>query len=137
MTTNSALQVSVSLTYGREFLCLRWVAEMVTFTCTPEEALCGLWIKGRAVGLGLFHSHTAPTDREIKDAIANEYVDYLRGKPMKCSFESFPAVYPWGYDRDNGPGAMESVARSLDERDQSQKQAGPSQIIAHCVYVHV
>ena len=36
MTTNSALQVSVSLTYGRECLCLRWVIEMVT----KREDIC-------------------------------------------------------------------------------------------------
>ena len=49
-----------------------------------------------------------PKHQEFADAVEN-YVDYLGGRVIKTNFTKFPELDPWGYDRDNGTGAMQRI----------------------------
>ena len=40
------------------------------------------------------------------------YADYLSGRVMKTRFKG-DEVDPWGYDRENGPGAMQAVVNEM------------------------
>ena len=85
----------------------------VTFTCTKGQATRALWVQAKAPGLGRLHSHKAPTDEDIEEAIQKPRIDYLRGKSIKISFEHWPEVDATGYDRDNGVGKMQEVASAI------------------------
>jgi hypothetical protein len=54
------------------------------------------------------------SDSEIDKVFANEscYADYLCGRIIKTSFKT-DKLNPWGYDRDNGTGAMQKVVDSM------------------------
>lgn len=88
--------------------------QRVTFTCTKDEATRALWVQAMpSLGLGRLHSHQAPTDEDIEEAIQKPRIDYLRGKSIKISFEHWPEVDATGYDRDNGVGKMQEVASAI------------------------
>jgi hypothetical protein len=42
----------------------------------------------------------------------HQYIDYFCGRVIKCDLSGNEAD-PWGYDRDNGNGAFQSVVNSL------------------------
>lgn len=43
-----------------------------------------------------------------------EYFYYVKGKPLKTSFEKFPLLDPWGFDRDQGgPGTLQALVKRL------------------------
>ncbi len=54
-----------------------------------------------------------PDDEELLKAVNLGNVDYLNGRVIKVHFDQYPNIDPWGYDRDNGVGALERVANSL------------------------
>ena len=83
------------------------------FTCTKGQATRALWVQAKAQGLGRLHSHQAPTDDDITEAIQGTYIDYLHGKPIKISFKHWPEVDATGYDRNNGVGKMQEVASAI------------------------
>ena len=80
--------------------------------CTVAEMIAELWRKGKALGLGILQD-THPTQEEILECIKRGEIDYLNGKPFKTDLKTFPFISPHGYDRDQGHGAMQSVADIL------------------------
>ena len=80
--------------------------------CTVAEMIAELWRKGKALGLGILQD-THPTQEEILECIKRGEIDYLNGKPFKTDLKTFPSISPNGYDRDQGKGAMQSVADIL------------------------
>jgi hypothetical protein len=98
------------------------------------ELLSALHTLSHSLGLGALHDVGPLSVQECQqiidgvNLIAEEKVvgfrranllkfDYLRGRVMKCDL-SEDQVDPWGYDRDNGPGALSRVVSKL--RDQPQ-----------------
>ena len=58
----------------------------------------------------------ALTDRDIEAQLIgpDKYIDYLKGRVFKTSFASFPLLNSFGYDRDNGVGAMQKVLDNMN-----------------------
>jgi hypothetical protein len=56
------------------------------------------------------------TDRAIEAQLIglDKYIDYLSGRVFKTSFGSFPLLNSFGYDRDNGVGAMQKVLDNMN-----------------------
>lgn len=48
-----------------------------------------------------------PSEDEFRQA-TTRYIDYLNGRVIKTDFTKWPELDPWGYDRDNGEGALEA-----------------------------
>lgn len=81
------------------------------------EVLAALFNGARAQGLGFLDplsskEMTREDAAEILGGRNDHYFDYLRGRVMKVDL-STDSVDPWGYDRDNGQGAAQSVIDSL------------------------
>ncbi len=53
-----------------------------------------------------------PSYQEFEKA-AEGYVDYLGSRVIKTNFKDYPNLDPWGYDRDNGSGAMQRAVDSF------------------------
>lgn len=88
--------------------------QVVFENCRPEEALLALWKEADVLGFGwLQQDGNPPTLEECREAVNRGYVDYLKGKPIKTKFRSFPVLEPIGYDYDNGAGKMQRVADML------------------------
>ena len=56
------------------------------------------------------------SDVDIGVALSNpkKDIDYLKGRVFKTSFASFPILTSYGYDRDNGTGAMQKVLDNMN-----------------------
>ncbi len=77
--------------------------------------LAALFNGARAQGLGFLAHQDGDMTVEQAQAILDTgttYFDYLQGRVMKVDL-SGDSFDPWGYDRDNGEGAAQSVIRSL------------------------
>lgn len=57
------------------------------------------------------------SDVDIGVALSNprKDIDYLKGRVFKTSFASFPILTSYGYDRDNGTGAMQQVLDNMNK----------------------
>lgn len=54
----------------------------------------------------------ALNEEEARRSLKNGYVDYLCGRVIKTNFTT-NRLDTWGYDRDNGDGALQRVVNSL------------------------
>lgn len=80
------------------------------------DVLAVLFERSRPLGNGFMHYVPGPMPRETAEALVQgdgrKYFDYVQGRVMKVDLtgDSFD---PWGYDRDNGPGAAAKAIASL------------------------
>ena len=78
------------------------------------EVLTALYNASHQQGMGFMHSRgqTGMVAEEAAELLKTQsYFDYLHGRVMKIDL-SKDTLDPWGYDRDNGPGA---AARALEK----------------------
>jgi len=70
------------------------------------DVLAALYNASRPLGMGFIQYDSAPMTRDeaAKFLAQDTYFDYLKGRVMKVDL-SGDELDPWGYDRDNGPGA--------------------------------
>ncbi len=91
------------------------------------ELLAALYDRAQPQGLGFMHFNPQPmTKGEAQELIRaftrnhnpaepECYFDYLRGRVMKI--DVMPDLLdPWGYDRDNGAGAVAEVVAGLQAK---------------------
>ena len=74
-----------------------------------------LWRNSSTASFFSFAPISAPSEpphEEFKQS-ATGYVDYFAGRVIKTDFSEFPNLDPWGYDRDNGVGAMQKIVDKL------------------------
>jgi hypothetical protein len=95
-----------------------------------RDVLVALWEKSKVAGF--YQSHDAhifgiraPTtcsEKEVSAVLDSEHMcaDYVDGRVIKTCFKG-DSLNPWGYDRDNGKGAMKAVVDALRAK-QKQKQ---------------
>jgi len=72
-----------------------------------------LYNKSRVQGLGMLAY--VPGDMrvdEVKTSQVSNYVDYVNGRVMKIDL-SGDVIDPWGYDRDNGEGAVKKIVDAV------------------------
>jgi hypothetical protein len=81
-----------------------------------KKLLKKLWENSKPAALFAMSGMPSPSisDSEIDEVFADDncYADYLCGRVIKTSFKT-DKLNPWGYDRDNGPGAMQKVINSM------------------------
>lgn len=78
------------------------------------EVLAALYNASKPQGLGFLHYDPTPmTAEQAKELLKQTtYFDYLAGRVMKIDL-SGDTLDPWGYDRDNGTGAVAAVIETL------------------------
>ena len=78
------------------------------------EVLAVLYNASKPQGMGFMHYDPKPMTKEEAEALLKKttYFDYLKGRVMKVVL-SGDELNPWGYDRDNGQGAMERALADL------------------------
>jgi len=79
------------------------------------ELLAALYNGSKPQGLGFLHFASEPMTVEQAQKILDSsppYFDYLQGRVMKIDI-SEDEVSPWGYDRDNGHGAVQQIVDEL------------------------
>jgi len=78
-----------------------------------------LYNAARPQGMGFLHYNPTPaTEAEGEKYLEkHKYADYVLGRVMKVDFENAESdgIETWGYDRDNGEGAVKRVIDSLRE----------------------
>jgi len=87
--------------------------DLIDISMYPKPAvLAALYNASQPLGLGFLQA--TPKDMTLKEAAAEleryTYFDYLKGRVMKVDLKT-DMLDPWGYDRDNGPGAAQ---RAID-----------------------
>ncbi len=78
------------------------------------QLLASLYNSSKPQGLGILHF--TPEEMSPSEAVKllnpdlgkPSYFDYLQGRVMKVEING-QTLDPWGYDRDNGQGAAQSV----------------------------
>jgi len=67
-------------------------------------------------GPGYLGAQRILTDRDIEAELSNpsKYINYLSGRVFKTSFASYPILNSFGYDMDNGVGAMQKVLDNMN-----------------------
>lgn len=81
------------------------------------EVFAALYNNARAQGLGFLHYNPKPMTAEIARQRFGDnfgYFDYVDGRVMKIDL-SGDDVDTWGYDRDNGTGAVQRIIDTLRE----------------------
>jgi hypothetical protein len=78
--------------------------------------LAALFNASKPQGLGFLHYNAkSMTEAEAEVLLKRStYFDYLQGRVMKIKIEG-DEIDTWGYDRDNGEGAVERVITTLRE----------------------
>ena len=95
--------------------------------CTPEEALLALWNETRYLGFGYLQKDgSPPTLEECKEELNRDYVDYLKGKPIKTNFRKFPVLFRCAYEENAGKGKMQNAANILRAKKISASKASAS-----------
>lgn len=104
----------------------------VDFTCcgnqqsteaAMEDVITALWKASFPASFFTHSGRTPPASipaDSMARAIERKYVDYIGGRVIKTSLMGFPIIDPWGYDRDNGQGAMQAVRDELANTDAAQ-----------------
>lgn len=92
--------------------------------------VAALFNNSKPLGLGFFaaKSNTLMTAKDAQKYLdkGQKYFDYLEGRVMKIDV-SGDEVDPWGYDRDNGPGAVNKVVEAIRQSQSIEfKQATPT-----------
>ena len=80
------------------------------------QVLAALYNNSKPLGMGFLQFEPGCMTEVETQEILDDHVDYLRfdylkGRVIKTNF-SGDELDPWGYDRDNGEGAM---ARAIEE----------------------
>ena len=78
------------------------------------DVLAALYNASNPQGMGFLHYDPKPMTHEEAEALLkqNTDFDYLQGRIMKVDL-SGDELDPWGYDRDNGQGAVENIIAEL------------------------
>jgi len=78
------------------------------------DVLCVLYNASKPQGMGFLQYDPKPMSHDEAAAILEHgtYFDYLKGRVMKVDLFS-DDLDPWGYDRDNGPGAASRAIETL------------------------
>ncbi len=83
------------------------------------DVLAVLYNASKPLGMGFVHYDPTPMTREQAQELLDAgktYFDYLKGRVMKIDLSS-DELNPWGYDRDNGPGAAQCAIDALCSQD--------------------
>jgi hypothetical protein len=82
------------------------------------EVLAALYNASRPLGLGMLHYEPAPMTTAEAQKLLDEYTyfDYLKGRVMKVELGG-DSLDPWGYDRNNGQGAVQRVLSKLQPKE--------------------
>jgi hypothetical protein len=82
------------------------------------KVLAALYNGARAQGAGFIHYDPTPMSEDEASKILQHQIDfdYLKGRVMKVDL-SGDEIDPWGYDRDNGQGAVEEIVSALRQTD--------------------
>ena len=82
------------------------------------KVLAALYNGARAQGAGFIHYDPTPMGEvEARELLQGAtYFDYLKGRVMKVDL-SGDEIDPWGYDRDNGDGAVAEIVAALRHTD--------------------
>ena len=78
------------------------------------EVLAALFNASKQQGMGFIHTNgrAEMTVSDARELLEKEsYFDYLRGRVMKIKIQD--TLSTWGYDRDNGEGAVARVVATL------------------------
>ena len=87
------------------------------FGFTKEEVITALYNSAEHVGLGVLSDDGNPLSKQdILDALQDNSIDYLKGKPLKIDLENFPYVLSKGYDTDS-PIKMKDVLRKMKRKN--------------------
>lgn len=78
------------------------------------KVLAALYNGARAQGAGFINYDPHPMSEEEAGGLlqGQTYFDYLKGRVMKVDL-SGDELDPWGYDRDNGQGAIAEIVAAL------------------------
>lgn len=78
------------------------------------ELLVGLYNRSQPQGFGFIHfEKNDMTKQEAQEILkTDQSFDYLKGRVMKIAIGG-DTMNPWGYDRDNGKGAAQSVVDAI------------------------
>ena len=90
------------------------------------DVLAVLYNASKPLGMGFMqYDPQLMTREEAQELIGagQTYFDYLNGRVMKIDI-SGDELDPWGYDRDNGQGAVEKAVSAL----YSSKQTNPPEV---------
>jgi hypothetical protein len=89
---------------------------------TKEQVVKALFNSTRHIGLGRLHNDKKELTQEDilnelrtninYDGKIEQYIDYLKGKPLKINLTKFPFINSGGYDRDS-PVKMKDVLKKL------------------------
>ncbi len=88
------------------------------------DVLAALYNASKPQGMGFMQYEPKPMQREEAEELLKrgKYFDYLKGRVMKVDL-SDNEFDPWGYDRDNGPGAAKAALNALrDLKDTNAPQ---------------
>jgi hypothetical protein len=82
-----------------------------------KAVLKELWKNSKPAAFFAMNGFPAPAncdDTEVNRIFSTGdcYADYLCGRVIKTSFKT-NTLNPWGYDRDNGAGAMQKVVDAM------------------------
>ncbi len=81
------------------------------------DVLAALYNASKPLGVGSMHFDSARmSGQDAQDILdmGQDHFDYLKGRVMKVKI-SGNTLDPWGYDRDNGPGAAQRAITSIKE----------------------
>jgi hypothetical protein len=86
--------------------------------------LAALFNASKPQGLGFLHYNAKPMTEAEAEVLLEQttYFDYLQGRVMKIKIEG-DEIDTWGYDRDNGEGAVEKVIATLRETGNPNAEA--------------
>jgi hypothetical protein len=80
------------------------------------QVLKALWEESKTASFFAMMPKMAPpfSESEAQNVMNSKrpYFDYLSGRVIKTDFTT-DQLNPWGYDRDNGKGAMQRVVNSV------------------------
>lgn len=81
---------------------------------SKAKLLAALYNNSRSQGMGFMQYEPKDmTEQEAEALLAiRSYFDYLKGRVMKVEL-SGDTLDPWGYDRDNGEGAVAHIVNEL------------------------
>lgn len=81
------------------------------------EILAALYNASKPLGMGILHYDPTPmTIEEARELLKHQtYFDYVKGRVMKINLEG-DTLDTWGYDRDNGEGAVQRILATIPDR---------------------
>lgn len=90
----------------------------------PYDVLAHLYnSSSNPIGMGLTQAEYTAMDREEAKKILDETLclDYVKGRPIKVNFESWPYLHPCGYDSRNGNGSEKMMRKLITDLRESGK----------------